>query len=252
MADENEKLDLLDLEDEIELPEVDEELEVAASCSRPRKPWLLFGAALIVVILATYIIVRIVSSGTSSDSVEIDLTAPIPAAGQVAPIAPAPQQVPAPQPVPQPVPVAAAPTAQPVPAAAPVREIENRKEVVFKEVAKVEPPKPRPVAKPAPKKVEVAAAKPAPKSAQTPAAKSSNYYVQFGSYSTRSAAVSAQKKISGAHTSLFSGHSFVIQDAVLSGGKTTYRLRVGFNNSADANGFCRNAKSDGLDCYVAR
>ena len=27
---------------------------------------------------------------------------------------------------------------------------------------------------------------------------------------------------------------------------------TGINNANDANGFCRNAKSDGLDCYVAK
>ena len=55
-----------------------------------------------------------------------------------------------------------------------------------------------------------------------------------------------------AHSSLFSGKQFVVLASVLKDGRTTYRLRVAFNNSNDANGFCRNAKSDGLDCYVAK
>jgi hypothetical protein len=51
---------------------------------------------------------------------------------------------------------------------------------------------------------------------------------------------------------LFADKQFVILAAVLPDGKTTYRLRVAFADNRDANGFCRNAKSDGLECYVAR
>ena len=40
--------------------------------------------------------------------------------------------------------------------------------------------------------------------------------------------------------------------ATVKDGKTTYRLRIAFKNASDANGFCRKAKSDGLDCYVAK
>ena len=78
------------------------------------------------------------------------------------------------------------------------------------------------------------------------------WYVQFGSYSTRALAESAQRQIQNAHKSLFQGQQFVILAAQLKDGKTTYRLRVAFKTASDANGFCRNAKSDGLDCYVAK
>ena len=65
-------------------------------------------------------------------------------------------------------------------------------------------------------------------------------------------AENAQRQMRNAHPSLFEGHQFVILAAQLKDGKTTYRLRVAFKTSNDANGFCRNAKSDGLDCYVAK
>ncbi|MBR4806461.1 MAG: SPOR domain-containing protein, partial [Alphaproteobacteria bacterium] len=65
-------------------------------------------------------------------------------------------------------------------------------------------------------------------------------------------AEAAEKKIRSGHPSLFSGKQFVILAAVLPNGQTTYRLRIAFSTSNDANGFCRNAKSDGLDCYVAK
>ncbi len=247
------KLDLLDLDDEIDLPELPEDGALACS-PRPRRPWLLFGAALIVVILATYIIVRIVMHNNATDSVEIDLTEPQPATEQVAP-APAPNDF-----------SASADkviAGQPEAAGTQVRVVEDRKDVVFKSDApsapvkampKVEPPKPRPVAKPAPvPAAEPAAPKPAAKPMVKPqTAATSNFYVQFGSYATRGSAEAAQKKLKSSHSGLFTGHQFVILAAQLPNGSTTYRLRVGFKTSQDANGFCRNAKSDGLDCYVAK
>ena len=250
MADD--KLDLLDLDDEIDLPDVPEDGALACS-ARPRRPWLLFGAAVIVIILAIYIIVRIVMHNSATDSVEIDLTAPQPQPEQAAP-APAPNDF-----------AASADkviAGQPESAGAPVRVVEDRKDVVFKPDApsapakampKVEPPKPRPVAKPVPTPAAPAAQKPASKPVvKTQAVATSNFYVQFGSYGTRASAESAQKKLQSSHSGLFASHQFVILAAQLPNGSTTYRLRIGFKNSQDANGFCRNAKSDGLDCYVAR
>lgn len=241
-----EKLDLLDLDDEIDLPELPE--DGVLSSSRPRRPWLLFGAALIVIILATYIIVRIIMHSAVNDSVEIDLTMPPPS--------PAAQQETPPVAAPGFADSADKVIAGQEAAGTPVRVVEDRKDVVFKpDVKPIEPPKPRPVAKsaPVPAPAPVAAEKPAPKrAAPAPVAKTSNFYVQFGSYGTRSGAEAAQKRLQKSHAGLFAGHQFVILMAQLPNGKTTYRLRVGFTNSQDANGFCRNAKSDGLDCYVAR
>ena len=167
---------------------------------------------------------------------------------------------PAPKPVVEPVSV------QNATPGVPVRVVEDRKEVTFNPAA-VEQPKPQPkpvVAEPAPKPVAKPVAKPAPKPAAKPAAKpapkqqtasvapAGSWFVQFGSYSTRALAEAAQKKIHASHASLFQGHQFVILAAQLKDGSTTYRLRVAFKTAADANGFCRNAKSDGLDCYVAK
>ncbi|MCL1891778.1 MAG: SPOR domain-containing protein [Alphaproteobacteria bacterium] len=237
MADD--KLDLLDLDDEIDLPELPEGEGFGAS--RPRRPWLLFGAALIVVILATYIIVRIVMHGPRNDMAEIDLTMPAPAVEQTAPgqdfAAQADRVI-----------EGQAPTA-----GTPVRVVEERQDVVFKpDAPKVEPPKPRPI-EPAKTATAAKPAAPAAKPVVKPQASSaSNFYVQFGSYSARAAAEAAQKKIQSKSPSLFSGHQFVILAAVLPNGATTYRLRVGFTNVDDANNLCRNAKSDGLDCYVTK
>ncbi len=256
MNDDN--LDLLDLDDSTSdaLPDAP-----AFAAPRPKKPWLLMALGLLVIVLATYIIIRTIG-GDSSSSIEVDLDAPAvvvdgdgvpvpdltvpaqPVNVAPAPVAPAPQ--PTPQPAPQPV-VAPAPVATDASVGTPVRVVADRKEVVFN------PDKPaaqKPAAKPAKKSAaKPAAKKPAPKPQVAP---KGAWYVQFGSYSTRALAESAQRQISGAHKGLFAGKQFVILAAVLPNGTTTYRLRIAFANSSDANGFCRNAKSDGLDCYVAK
>lgn len=251
----DESLDLLDMDDGASMDSLPEATAFAAP--RPKKPWLLLGIGALIIILATYIIVRTIGSDSSS-SMDVDLDAPavfvdtptdtivvppmppasdgsVPAAPAAVPVAP----VPAPQPVAQP-----APAAQPVSDAqvgSPVRVIEDRKPVTFN------PDKPaaKPAAKPAPK----------PKAAAPKKQVSSvngSWFVQFGSYSTRAAAESAQRAFRNAHPALFQGKQFVILAAVLKDGTTTYRLRIAFATSADANGFCRNAKSDGVDCYVAK
>jgi len=120
---------------------------------------------------------------------------------------------------------------------------------VFKpDAGTVAPPKPRPVSK-----EQVTSETPKPKATTKPQTTSvSNFYVQFGAYSTRASAEAAQARLQRNHASLFAGKQFVILAAVVDGA-TKYRLRVGFNTSEDANGFCRNAKSDGIkDCYVTK
>lgn len=256
--DNNNNLDLLDLDDdtttEEALPEV-----TPFSTPRPKKPWLLMAVSVVVIILATYIIVRTVG-GNSSSSIEVDLDAPAviieegdaivpparpaPTPAQVKPDTPAPAPVAAPAPAPKPAP---APVAEPEQGGTPVRVIEDRKPVTFN------PDKPvaKPAAKPAVKK---AAAKPAPKKAvkQHVAPAHGGWYVQFGSHSTRALAESAQRKLLAQHSGLFAGKQFVILAAQLPNGTTTYRLRIAFATASDANGFCQNAKSDGLSCYVAK
>lgn len=269
MNEDNTNLDLLDLDADTS----DSLPEVAFATPRPRKPWLLLGIGLLVIALATYIIVRTVS-GNSSSSVEIDLdSAPevVVDGGEM----PAPQPVPDvnPQPLPpipanvavqpqQPKPIEVKPQpvevkTEPVVDAEPnVRVVEDRANVVFNP-NKVSNEAPKPVVKKVDNKpkttVKPVAKKPTPKPAVSKAATSgAAWYVQFGSYSTRAAADAAGAKMRAAHSSLFTGKQFVVLASVLKDGKTTYRLRVAFNNSNDANGFCRNAKSDGLDCYVAK
>ena len=245
----DESLDLLDLDDGASMDALPDAVPFAAP--RPKKPWLLLTVGLVVIVLATYVIIRTVA-GTSSSSIDVNLDAPAivvdgAPANDMNVMPPAPKPQPKPEPVAQPNPE---PVAQPKlveAVGAPVRVVEDRKEVTFNPAAK---PVPKPAAKPV--------AKPQPKPAAKPAAKPSvtksvyDWYVQLGSYSTRALAESAQRQMRNSHQSLFAGQQFVILAAQLKNGTTTYRLRVGFKTAADANGFCRNAKSDGLDCYVAK
>lgn len=256
MNNEDNNLDLLDLDDADTMDTLPDTLPFASP--RPKKPWLLLSVGIAVIVLATYIIISVIGQDSSS-SIEVDLDAPaivVDGAGvpvdmnvmpvKVQPVQVQPQPVVQPAPVPQPV---VQPKPQPVPqpvvqpevqsVGVPVRVIEERKEVTFNPVVQA----PKPVAKPAAKK-------PAPKPVAKPAVAS--WYVQFASYSTRASAEAGQRQIQNAHKSLFEGQQFVILAAQMKDGTTKYRLRVAFSNSKDANGFCRNAKADGLDCYVTR
>lgn len=256
-------LDLLDLDNE----GTDSLPEVAFTSPRPKKPWLLLGVALVVIALAVYIIVRTVS-GPSSSSVEIDLDSepevvvdggdmPMPMPPQPD-MNPQPLQVPdnaavAPKPMPvvvAPAPVEVKPVNEPEPN---VRVVEDRRDVVFNPNKVEEKPAAKPVmAKPVAKTTTPAKPVSKPAGKKQAVTSANTWYVQFGSYATRDAANAAGKKMRAAHSSLFAGKQFVVLASVLKDGRTTYRLRVAFNNSSDANGFCRNAKSDGLDCYVAK
>ncbi len=241
MAERDDELDLLDLEDDAndELPAADP----FGKTVRPKKPWLLLGVALLVIVLATFIIIKTIGND-SAENQEVDLFAPTEVVETVTPPAPEAALV-------VPEPVVTAPVS--IETGTPVREIEERKPVTFKPEAgdtTAQKPAAKPVTE---KKIEKPASKPAEKKSTTKTATSSaTWYVQFGSYSTRTAAEAAQKKIRAQHPSLFDGKQFVILAAVLPNGTTTYRLRIAFTTSSDANGFCQNAKSDGLDCYVAK
>lgn len=270
----DDNLDLLDLNDDTEsmdnLPDA-----APFAAPRPKKPWLLLGLGLLVIVLATYIIIRAIG-GDSSSSMEVDLDAPaviVDGEGAEVPVnvgaesmpvnvVEVPQQKPQPVEVPvvekQPVKVVEkqAPVVKKEPVqeklGTPVRVVEDRKDVTFnpeKPVVKTEAPKK--VTKSATTQQAKVAKKTSVKKSQN-IAKKANWYVQFGSYSTRAAAEKAQRQIQSAHKNLFVGKQFVILAAVLPNGTTTYRLRIAFDSSNEANGFCRNAKSDGLDCYVAK
>lgn len=263
----DENLDLLDLDDTDTV--VDDALPDATPfvAPRPHRPWLLLGIGVAIIVLAVFIIVRVVGSNSSS-SIDIDLGAPVvveeravdivpepvPEKPRVEPV-PMPVAVPTPVPAPMPQPVVSEPVPTPVVAPMPqpqqnVRVIEDRKDVTF--TPGREAPAPRVIPVPAKKQVKAPVKpKPAPKPAVQKVS-NGGWYVQFGSYGTRDAANAAEKKIRAAHQSLFDGKQFVVLAAVLPNGQTTYRLRIAFANSNDANGFCRNAKSDGLDCYVAK
>ncbi|MCM1223804.1 MAG: hypothetical protein NC548_56070, partial [Lachnospiraceae bacterium] len=204
MNDDN-TMDLLDLDDGASMDALPDATPFAAP--RPKKPWLLLGIGLLVIVLATYIIVRTIG-GDSSSTMDVDLDMPaivvdggdagavdvnpnvrpdvVAADVNVVPVAPmapvAPQPVAQPQPQPQPV-VQPRPLPKPQPVAAPgdaggvpTRIVEDRKTVTFdpdKPVAAK--PKPKPAAKKAP-------AQPAkPKAAKSVSASNGGWYVQFGS-----------------------------------------------------------------------
>lgn len=265
----DDNLDLLDLNDDADSADTLPEAAPLAA-PRPKKPWLLMAVGVLIIILATYVIIRMVG-GDSSSTMEVDLDAPAVIVDGAVPndtlvVGGAPAQpanvAPAPQPVPQPAapaPVAKpAPKPQPAPQPAvqnttpgvPVRVIEDRKEVTFKPDA-APAPVAKPATKPQPAPAPARRASQQTQRAQT-APKTFAWYAQLGSYSTRALAESGQRQLRASHQNLFSGHQFVILAAVLNNGNTMYRLRVGFNTAADANNFCRNAKADGLECFVTK
>ena len=243
MNNQEENLDLLDLEDDTEVDALPEATPFSAP--RPKRPWLLMGIGIATIVLATWIIVTHVGNDSGS-SATVNLDAPIVDKLDV-PAAPAPD-LNAPVKKAEIAPKADKPgkavETKPVETDGnPIRVVEDRKEVTFNPEKVVS----KPVAKPAAKKITAQAKK----QTQAVATTNGNIYVQFGSYSTRALAQAAEQKLRSGHQNLFSGKQFVILAAEVNG-KTTYRLRVPFVNVNDANGFCRNAKSDGLDCYVAK
>ena len=283
----DENLDLLDLDDGASLDVLPDATPFVAP--RPRRPWLLMGIGLVVILLATYIIIRVIGTDGPSE-VDIDLDAPtivmdvpsdapkgvpvdmpgmVPMHGAEQPVMPVPDQVPpAPNgdPVTMPMPEGARPV-MPVPPVSdqggvPVRVIEDRRDVSFNpDAVAAAAPAPKPVTAPAPAPKKASATKPvakkpaqkkpaAPK-AQSVAAANGGWYVQLGSYSTRALAENAGNQMVKQHSSLFAGHQFTVLAATTNIG-AVYRLRVPFASSAEANGFCRNAKSDGIDCYVTK
>jgi len=229
---EHEELELLDLEDdaEIEMPEGFE------ATPRPKRPWLLLGASLAVIALASYIIIRI--AATDPDNV-VDIRLDLPAPEQTADALVVPPQ----------------PETEPEPVGAPVRVVEDRAEATFN--PRVEVPRPRPVsqqgaARPA---VPAAAPRPAPTPARAAAPRpqtATGWMAQVGSYNTRESALAGERRLRAQHRRLFEDRQFVVLTAQVSG-RTVHRLRVtGFASGNDAEGFCRNARSDGLDCFATR
>ena len=261
MNDKDENLDLLDLDDSNDVDTLPEATPFTAP--RPRRPWLLMGLGLAVIVLATWIIIVRVG-GDSGTSMTVDLDTPVISVDvpgkpiENLRVPPKPVEV-MPKPVEKPmVAQKPEPRVEPQPVVAPVvdenigtpvRVIADRKDVTFNpdRPAAVKP-QPKPKAAPVAVKPAKKITPPAPK---TTATTNGSIYVQFGSYSTRELAQAAEHKIRSAHQNLFNGKQFVILAAEVNG-KTTYRLRIAFNSGADANGFCRNAKSDGLDCYVTK
>nr|MBQ0091148.1 SPOR domain-containing protein [Candidatus Enterousia merdequi] len=242
--EQEENLDLLDLEPESEVDALPEAAPFSAP--HPKKPWLLMGLGVAIIVLATWIVVARIG-GNSGTTVDIDLDEPVventdnvsaPVADLNVPEKPVDtvsKSVEKEKTQPEQKPVE---TKTVEVDGTPVRVVSDRKEVTFN------PDKPvnKPVAK---KKTRKAT------SQKVSSASTGSIYVQFGSYSTRALAQAAERKMRAGHDSLFAGKQFVILAAQVKG-QTTYRLRVAFHSANEANGFCRNAKSDGLDCYVTK
>ena len=255
MENQDENLDLLDLGDETE--EVDTLPEATPfSSPRPKRPWLLMVLGITVIILSTWIIVAKIG-GDSSSKVSVDLDTPVVSADVQKEVADlkVPEKAKVEEKKTEKVAEKAAPIKEEAPVekpvendGTPVRVIEDRKEVTFNPDKAPVATKPAPVAKkPAAKKIIA----PTTVKKASVATANGSIYVQFGSYSSRALAQTAEQKIRSSHANLFSGKQFVILAAEVKG-QTTYRLRVPFHTANDANGFCRNAKSDGLDCYVTK
>ncbi|MCQ2599169.1 MAG: SPOR domain-containing protein [Alphaproteobacteria bacterium] len=254
---EDNNLDLLDLDDDTSLDVLPD--ATPFSTPRPKKPWLLLGVGLGVIVLATYIIVRTIG-GDSSSSMQVDLDAPAVVIDG--------DNLPTVQPMPEnkettdtvatdKVPVkpvdnkavetntqnvqektVSKPVVTTEDTGVPVRVVEERKNVTFNPE--------KTVTKPVVKTTKTTTTQ------KTVKASNGSWYVQFGSYSTHAAAENAGRQMRSSHASLLQDKQFVILAARLPNGNTTHRLRIAFQTSELANGFCRNAKSDGLDCYVAK
>lgn len=202
--------------------------------AKPKKPWLLVGVGVVAVTLIVVVVLKLMTGGGEGPGlIEIPI--------EPTNVADAPN----PDFVDQANKLVAVDNDKPV--GMPERIVENRKDVKFDpDKPSVRRPKPRPIGgKPSRPDAPARVAQVAPKPG--------TWSVQVGSYPTRSAAEAGQRKLQSEHRDLFGGYNFAILAAILPNGGTTYRLRViGFKTGGEANSLCRNAQSDGVQCYVTK
>jgi cell division septation protein DedD len=203
---------------------------------KSKKPWLLVGVGIVAITLVVVVVLKLMTGGRDEPGL---IEIPIESAGIA--------DIPSTDFVDQANKLVAVDQDKPV--GMPERVVENRRDVKFDpDKPSVRRPKPRPIGG-RPPRTETDAR---PRAANV-APKPGTWSVQVGSYPSRSAAESGQRKLQSAHRDLFGGYNFAILAAVLPTGGTTYRLRVvGFRTGGDANSFCRNAQSDGVQCYVTK
>ncbi|MEM5501403.1 SPOR domain-containing protein [Ahrensia kielensis] len=113
-----------------------------------------------------------------------------------------------------------------------------------------ERPKDQPVNIVNPEPTQVAAAPAAP-TAATEAAPTP-YSVQMASLPTEADAQQSARTLSSKFGNVLGGRDLVIRKAVIEGKGTYYRVRVGANDRAEANGLCERIKSAGGSCFVTR
>ncbi|MCL2629137.1 MAG: SPOR domain-containing protein [Alphaproteobacteria bacterium] len=222
MADNN--IDLLDLNDDLPLPDLDGS-DPFASESKSKNIWKLALIGGLALVAAGYVVYKLAGK-TAAPRDEI---AAIVLENTDAPI----------------VEDAAEPAAvQPDPDGLNQRVVEDRKDVKFDPAAgnvNVTRPRPLPAAG-----TPARATNPAPR----PAAQG-KWSAQVGSLSTRAAAEREQKNLTNNHRELFSNRAVTVVPATLPGGNQTFRLRVsGFSTGGDANAFCQRAKTRGINCYA--
>ena len=219
--DKLEETDVLDFEDD-QLPELPDDNPF--DNGQTKKPWLLVGVGVIALTLIIVVVLKLTTGIGQNESGLIELPIDRDIESLVADSDLAKPQNAVPE--------------STAPAGMPERVVDKRPDVKFDpDKPSVARPKPRPVTQ----------AKP------TVQQKAGSCSVQVGSYNTRAVAESAQKTLQTRHASLFGGQSFAVLEAVLPNGNTTHRLRVvGFASCGEADSFCRNAKSDGVDCYVTK
>ncbi|MDR3208605.1 MAG: SPOR domain-containing protein [Rickettsiales bacterium] len=227
-----EQEEVLDFDDDT-LPELPDDNPFDSGASK--RPWILAGIGLVAVTLVVVVVLKLTTGGKDSGLIELPIEQVVT------------EDVPTNDFVEDAKKLVAVDADADKPVGMPERIVDNRKDVTFDpDKPVVQKPRPRPIDRPA----KPVASKPSG-TAQKPVA--GGFAVQVGSYATRTAAESGQRKLQAAHRSLFEGHNFVILSAVLPNGQTTYRLRVvGFGDSHSASGFCRNAQSDGVSCYVTK
>ncbi len=200
--------------------------------SGPRRPWVLVLICLIVGALVSYIVFKVATPSHHSESATISVTNPEPTADSQTFGDQAENLL-----------------VQPKDSdGIPQRVVNDVKPVEFKPDAAPVVTKPKPL----PTTTTTSATTTATSTVKAATATiSGKWQVQLISLSSQKAVEQERARLQSKHPNLFSGKNLTITEKTLPGGKITYRLRVdGFAEQSSADAFCRQAKQNGIDCYV--